>query len=443
MLTTTTTPAARRWISRITGKQGVRLGGLEAGDIDETFHQATRRLPDRPGDKVMRAFKVLIRSTSVVAVFASSCLAAEPGSVQLTPLVADVLNAPRAFPGSDRRTHLVYEIRVGNAINNQINLKRIVVVDGRLGTTLATLDAKEIGSRFSLGARRGNESTVLEPSQFGVMFMHVALDPNAPVPATLAHIVEASSEPPIPGFSLRLAETSVIATAAPVLAAPLRGRGFVAADGCCDSIRHVRALLALNGAFHLSQRFAVDWERIDDEGRLLRGDPKDNGSYHIFGDPVLAVADATVVASRNDLPEQPPGKLPDGLPIDEADGNFVILEVASGAYALYAHMQPGSVRVRAGDRVRRGDQIGRVGNSGNTQAPHLHFQMMDGPSGFASNGIPYVFDAFVVTAIDEAGTADFDRAEATGSPLTLTPRLPPIRSDKSLPLDLSVVDWGN
>jgi murein DD-endopeptidase MepM/ murein hydrolase activator NlpD len=106
-------------------------------------------------------------------------------------------------------------------------------------------------------------------------------------------------------------------------------------------------------------------------------------------------------------------------------------------------MQPGSVRARAGDRVRRGDGIGTVGNTGNSQAPHLHLQLMDGPSGFLSNGIPYVFDAFAITAVDEAGTADFDRAEAAGTPLTLTPRVPPEGFDKVLPLDLSVVDWHN
>ena len=391
----------------------------------------------------MRLCKALILPASIAAALAGSSFAgaAEPGSVRLTPLVGDVLNPPHAVPGSDGRTHLVYEIRVSNATDKRISLKRLAAIDGRAGTTLAALDAKAIGGRFSLGGRRGSEATELAPFQFGVVFMHVALPGNTPVPATLAHIVEASIEQTTADFSMRLAETSVVAKAPPALGPPLRGRGYVAGDGCCDSIRHVRALLSLNGSFYLSQRFAIDWEQIDDEGRLLRGDPKDTRSYHIFGDPVLAVADATVVASRNDLPEQVPGKLPDGLPIDEADGNFVILDIGGGAYALYAHMQPGSVRVRAGDRVRRGDQIGNVGNTGNSQAPHLHFQVMDGPNGFASNGLPYVFDAFLVTAVDEAGTADFDRAEATGSPLTLTPRVPPASLEKVLPLDLSVVDW--
>jgi hypothetical protein len=68
---------------------------------------------------------------------------------------------------------------------------------------------------------------------------------------------------------------------------------------------------------------------------------------------------------------------------------------------------------------------------------------MDAPAALTSNGIPYVFDAFVVTAIDEAGTTDFDRAEAAGTPMTLTPRVPPTHLQRSLILDLSVVDWKN
>jgi murein DD-endopeptidase MepM/ murein hydrolase activator NlpD len=205
----------------------------------------------------------------------------------------------------------------------------------------------------------------------------------------------------------------------------------------------VRALLPLNGAFFLAQRFAIDWEQIDENHRLYHGDSKDVRSYRIYDAAVIAVADGVVVAARNDLGDQVPGKLPEGLPLDEADGNFVILELGKGMYALYAHLKPGSVRVGVGDQVRRGDLLGNVGNSGNSQAPHLHFQMMDRPSGLAANGIPYVFDNYLVTAVDEAGTADFDAAEANGTPLALKPRTPLVYLNNALPLDLSVVDWRN
>jgi murein DD-endopeptidase MepM/ murein hydrolase activator NlpD len=154
------------------------------------------------------------------------------------------------------------------------------------------------------------------------------------------------------------------------------------------------------------------------------------------------VADGTVVDTRNDLPEQPPGKLPDNLPIDQADGNFVVLDIGNGAFALYAHMQPGSVKVARGAKVKVGELLGKVGNTGNTSAPHLHFHVMDGPSPLQSNGIPYIINHFSMTAIDKAGTADFDKAEATGSPLTLTPINPPAQKWNVLPMDLTVVDFS-
>ena len=122
--------------------------------------------------------------------------------------------------------------------------------------------------------------------------------------------------------------------------------------------------------------------------------------------------DGTVVDTRNDLPEQPPGKLPDNLPIDQADGNFVVLDIGNGAFALYAHMQPGSVKVARGAKVKSGELLGKVGNTGNTSAPHLHFHVMDGPSSLLANGIPYVIKNFKMTAIDKAGTADLPQNQA-------------------------------
>src|SRR5262249_9311145 len=281
----------------------------------------------------------------------------------------------------------VYELRIENITDGRFTLKRLVVMDAN-GAALGQLDTQGLGTRFSLGGRRGSETNVLEASQFGVVFLHVTIPKTAPLPGSLTHLIEGYSEKAHRDFSMPLARTKVVGTEPLVLGAPLHGKGYVAADGCCDSIRHVRALLPLDGQFYLAQRFAVDWEKIDADARVFKGDPGAVRSYRIYGDPVYAVADGKVVASRNDLDDQVPGKLPEGLPLDEADGNFAIIELRPGIYALYAHMKKGSVTVSAGAPVHRGEQIGNVGNTGNTSAPHLHFQLMNAPSALVANGLP-------------------------------------------------------
>ena len=103
------------------------------------------------------------------------------------------------------------------------------------------------------------------------------------------------------------------------------------------------------------------------------------------------------MATRDDMAENAPGSEPPFTSWDTVAGNRVVEALGHGRYALYAHMQPGSVRPHVGDRVRRGDVIGLVGNTGNSDAPHLHFHVMDGPGGASAldaNGLPYVFDRF-------------------------------------------------
>lgn len=373
-----------------------------------------------------------------LALAAAPALAAEP---ELTPFLADALWAPNPVPGSDGRRHLVYELRIANPTASALELKKVEVLDEPSGKLLLTLDRDALARRFSIGGRRGSESTDLGVGQFGVLFLHVTLEPGNALPSAIAHRISVRIVQPGIDFAATVARTPVVDRPLAVLGPPFVGAGYVAADGCCDSIRHIRALLSLNGHFALAQRFAIDWEQIDPENRVVKGDTKTLSNYVIYGREILAVADGTVVSSRNDLPEQVPGALPQGMTIDKADGNFVVLDIG-GSYVLYAHMQPGSVTVKAGAKVRRGDVLGKVGNTGNTQAPHLHLHVMDGPSPLQSNGLPYVFDSFKLTAIDKAGTADFDKAEATGSPLTLTPVSPPQALSRVLPLDLTVVEFA-
>jgi hypothetical protein len=384
---------------------------------------------------------------SIVAAFLACVAMATPplaADIQLTPIVADVLWAPRPMRGGDSQVHLVYELRLSNPTPFAISVEKVEVVD-ETGRVLLDMDRDAIGKRLSIGGRRGAEAASLAVGQFGILFVHVALPPNQTVPKSLGHRLSATlalPDQPARPFAATVGETSVTEQDVPVIGPPLLGEGYVAADGCCDSIRHVRALLPIDGRYALSQRFAIDWEQLDGENRVVRGDFRKVESYTIFGKDVIAVTDGTVVAMRNDLAEQVPGALPPGLPIDQADGNFVVLDIGQGAFALFAHMQPGSVTVQPGVRVKRGDVLGKVGNTGNTQAPHLHFHVMDGPSPLVANGIPYVIDRFRLTAVSTGGTADFDRAEATGSPMTLMTLVAKPQLERLLPMDLSVVEFS-
>ena len=84
-------------------------------------------------------------------------------------------------------------------------------------------------------------------------------------------------------------------------------------------------------------------------------------------------------------------------------GNHVVLDLGHGVHAALAHLRRGSVLVRPGDRVAAGQQLAACGNSGNTNEPHLHFQVMDHPSVLLAAGLPVRFAHYQVAGADRAG----------------------------------------
>jgi hypothetical protein len=276
-----------------------------------------------------------------------------------------------------------------------------------------------------------------------LIFLHVTFDEADEVPDRLIHRVslQADAAPPDQQqITEEVGPTEVDRRNVALVGPPLKGSNYLAADSCCDATRHTRAALAIDGQFWLAQRYAVDYEQLDADNRIYNGEQEDLESYTVYGQEALAVADGTVVKVVDGLPEQTPGEFPQGISPEEADGNSVILDLGGGNYALYAHFQPGSIRVQEGDRVRRGDVLALVGNSGNSLAPHLHFHVMNGPLSLASNGLPYVVDSFTVTG-QTPGTDAFDEAEAEGTSLENTPVDPPETVTRAMPLDQTVVSF--
>jgi murein DD-endopeptidase MepM/ murein hydrolase activator NlpD len=127
-----------------------------------------------------------------------------------------------------------------------------------------------------------------------------------------------------------------------------------------------------------------------------------NESWYGYGNEVYAVANATVVRIMDSLPDNVPLSSDRVVPVnaETVGGNYVILKLQEGLYAFYAHLKPNSIRVKIGQKVRKGQVIGLLGNSGNSDAPHLHFHLASAPSPLGAEGIPFVFKSYSVLGIE-------------------------------------------
>jgi hypothetical protein len=170
----------------------------------------------------------------------------------------------------------------------------------------------------------------------------------------------------------------------------------VIGGGCCfPASYHRTATRPVNGAFHAPERFAIDFIQLRPDNTLLSGPASDLHSYQYFGAKVLSVADGVVVGLQDGLPEQTPPNFPPNATARTAGGNYLVINIGHGHFAFYAHMQPHSLRVHVGQHVKRGEVIGLLGNTGNSDAPHLHFHIMNGPGPLSSDGLPFELRSFV------------------------------------------------
>jgi Peptidase family M23 len=317
---------------------------------------------------------------------------------QYTPLLPSVLSPPRWFRGADEQIHLVYELMLTNAFPVPVEISTLEVVDADSGDVVGTLTGEALTAAMSLLISPSTPATSLPAGTVGVVWMDVVVPDAELLPAIIQHRLTVTVPPglPVPRTITETGGAARVDLRPPVvLGPPLAGARWVAVGSCCDG-PHRRAMQAINGELYLAQRFAIDFNRLDADYRTEFGDPSLNTSAPGYGQPVLAVADATVVAATDRYPDQIPGA-PTGVTLENAEGNHVILDLGDGRYALYAHLKPGSVNVQEGERVQQGQVIGELGNSGSSTGPHLHFHVMDAPSGLVADGVPYVFADFELT----------------------------------------------
>lgn len=290
---------------------------------------------------------------------------------------------------------LVYELHVTNFEPRELTWTGLEGTDAATGATLFSLSDTALVRDMSRPGATGSQVTAqnrprLAGGQRAHVFLYVPLAGAAPKAIRHRLTMQDSAGP----RTLVLPDIAV--TAEPlVLAPPLKGGYWLAANGPARTSGHRRALIPIGGTPAIAQRFAIDYVMLDSSFKTFRGDQLKNTSYYCYGADALAVGDGIVVATKDSIPENVPGINSRAVPItlQTVGGNHVILDLGGGHFAFYAHLQPGSLRVKLGDRVKKGQALGLVGNSGNSTEPHLHFHLADSNSPLGAEGIPYAFES--------------------------------------------------
>jgi hypothetical protein len=355
--------------------------------------------------------------------------------------------------GSDGMTHVAFAATVSNVSAFPTTITAVEVVDAATGAAVGPIRIASMGGidvalkPFLFTSRDPTDdksfSATLPAGAGGSLFPDVVLPAGAALPAYVALRITASVA--IGGADKIFAATGQpmpVACEPPIrLVPPLKGPGWVNGNGCCGIVTpHRWALQPIFGRQQPPEQFAIDFVRVGADGKLYDGDIARLASWPYFGAEVVAAGAGTVVEVVDGMAEGTPGASPPGVTAESAAGNHVIVDMGESRFAMYAHLQPGSLAVKVGDAVAAGQRLGLLGNTGNSDGPHLHFQVMDRPSPLDATGLPFVFERMTYAGrLEGTGNAAIDGVMA-GKPAILIRDSAGERQD-AMPLTLDVLDF--
>jgi len=302
---------------------------------------------------------------------------------------------------------LVYELHITNFDTVPLSLKNLeVLANGESAPPIFELKGDKlagamtrVGAMMMMSGSAGGspDTRTIDPGGRNVLFLWVELPPSHPVPANLKHRLVFSLKPAgadnSSNTTLESFEVPVRQDSVPKLSPPFIGGIWVAGDGPMNNANHRRSIFAIDGHIYSPERFAIDWVKVGPNGDSRHDGATKNENWWGWGEPVLAVADGEITEAVDQFADNEPKVLPP-VTLDNIGGNHIILKIAPDRFVSYAHLQRGSIRVRLGAHVHRGDVLALLGNSGNTTGAHLHLQVTDRNSVLESEGVPFVLEQF-------------------------------------------------
>jgi len=286
-----------------------------------------------------------------------------------------VIHAPQ-YATLGGKNVLFYEVYLAN--RSADGLYKVEALDGT--RVLQAMEGDELNKSIRTPGAGVNDYA---------LYMWVELK-DGDMPAIVSHKLYFKGQP----SALEGGNTAVNYAKPIVISPPLYGNGWLAAEAPVNTNHHRRGIITAMGKTGVSQRYATDWIQYGANGKMYKTDAATNEDFYCYGQEIRAVADGEIVDTKDGVPENVPWTPSPPFTVTWAGGNIVMQEIANGTYAFYAHMIPGSLRVKIGDKVKRGDVLGLLGNSGNSDAPHLHFHVATSKDALFGEGLPYAFETY-------------------------------------------------
>ena len=348
----------------------------------------------------------------VAAVLALASAASAEDYGRPTAILVSPIHEAQVVRGDDGMDHVEYELLVVSVFPEPVTLSSVTVLDPA-GKELMRIEGDALAAATqTLFAK--TETPVIPASAAVSVDVDLIVPPDT-VPERVTHRIaytlKADSELAVMVDSLEVdaPEVAINRQPAMLIKPPVTGEGWLVSSGCCKPNIHRDLRIAIDGVrIETAETFAIDWAKVKN-GRIFDGDGSKVEQHYAFGEDVLAVADGTVVSIQDGKPETTPNvpMIPETR--EDYGGNHVILEIAPNVFALYVHLHPGSLTVKVGEVVKAGAPLAKIGNTGPSMGPHLHFGLSDKPDFFAGRSLPFVFDSFTLVGAVNFDTSEGDR----------------------------------
>jgi hypothetical protein len=295
----------------------------------------------------------------------------------------------------DGKPTVYYELWMNNFTSDSLKLKKFELVNTANLIPVVSLTENLEARIRRIGISSKGSEAILPPGGLHVLYLEFVLEGDRSTEFT--HRLEfevvrgnAKTVSFIQRESFHLSNRPTL-----VLGAPLNAGLWAAVYEPSWERGHRRVLYTVDEKRRIPGRFAIDFIRLNNEGKYADGTDDEIKNWYGYGANVLAVSDGVIASTRDDFMESQTLSAHPAHPADKATGNYVSMDIGNERIVFYEHLKPGSIKVKPGQKVKKGEVIASVGFTGQTTGPHLHFHVADKNSPLGAEGVPFVFESFI------------------------------------------------